>query len=128
VDKIFEFLAPLLSAVATLITTPNYDRIFSAVTSTLSAPNPWQLLALFLISSMVMIWRLNAIESKGFEGTVIGTLVMPYCSGFANISFAYVMATQGGAAELLLENCFVNNFTTHTVWQVIPAIFWGVCL
>jgi cation:H+ antiporter len=128
VDKIFEFLAPLLSAAETLITTPDYGRIFSSVASTLSASNPRQFLALFLIASMVMIWRLNAIERKGFEGTVVGTLVMPYCSGFANMSFAYVMATQGGAAAMVLENCIVNNVTNLTVLLGIPAVFGGVVL
>ena len=39
-----------------------------------------------------MIWRLQAIEGKGFEGTVLGTLIMPYCLGFANLVFAYVMS------------------------------------
>ena len=43
-----------------------------------------------------MIWRLQAIESKGFEGTGLGTLIMPYCSGFANLVFAYVMSREGG--------------------------------
>ncbi len=75
-----------------------------------------------------MIWRLNAIETKGFEGTVIGTIVMPYCSGFANLAFAYVMATTGGKAEMVLENCIVNNVTNLTLLLGIPALFWGMNL
>jgi len=99
-----------------------------SIVSSNFAANPWQLLALFLISSLLMIWRLNAIETKGFEGTVIGTLVMPYCSGFANLAFAYVMATTGGKAEMVLENCLVNNVTNLTLLLGLPALFWGMNL
>ena len=40
--------------------------------------DPWFSLILFIAASVVMIWRLEALEKKGFEGTVLGTLVMPY--------------------------------------------------
>jgi cation:H+ antiporter len=29
-------------------------------------------------------------KNKGFEGTVLGTLIMPYASGFSNLMFAFV--------------------------------------
>ena len=106
----------------------DYDRIFRVASSFVTAPNPWQLLGLFLISSLMMIWRLNAIETKGFEGTVIGTMVMPYCSGFGNLAFAYVMATSGGAAEMVLENCIVNNVTNLTLLLGVPSLLWGLTL
>lgn len=106
----------------------DYDKIFRVVSSFATALNPWQLLGLFLISSLIMIWRLNAIETKGFEGTVIGTMVMPYCSGFANLAFAYVMATSGGKAEMVLENCIVNNVTNLTLLLGIPSLLWGLTL
>ena len=41
--------------------------------------HPTVLLALFATASLIMIWRLHAMEGKGFEGTVLGTLIMPYC-------------------------------------------------
>ena len=47
------------------------------------AGTPWLFLALFLVASFLMIWRLEAMSAGGFEGTVLGTLVMPYCSGWA---------------------------------------------
>jgi hypothetical protein len=56
------------------------------------AGHPLFQLAVFALANVVMIWRLHAMESKGFEGTVLGTLIMPYCSGFANLVFAFVMA------------------------------------
>ena len=46
---------------------------------------PWLFLALFLAASLLMLWRLEAMSARGFEGTVLGTLVMPYCSGMGNL-------------------------------------------
>lgn len=127
-EEILEILSPLLGAAAGFLTWLEADKTLGFVSSLAGAMNPWQLLALFLISSLLMIWRLNVIETKGFEGTVIGTLVMPYCSGFANLAFAYVMATTGGKAEMVLENCLVNNVTNLTLLLGIPALFWGMNL
>jgi cation:H+ antiporter len=72
-----------------------------------------------------MIWRLQAIESKGFEGTVLGTLIMPYCSGFANLVFANVMSRSGGKGAVVLENCIVNNVTNLTLILGLTTIFFG---
>lgn len=127
-ETIAELLTPLIGSVAALSTMPDYDRIFRLVASFSAAPNPWQLFGLFLFSSLMMIWRLNAIETKGFEGTVIGTLVMPYCSGFSNLAFAYIIATSGGSAEMVLENCIVNNVTNLTLLLGIPSLLWGLVL
>lgn len=86
--------------------------------------NPLVLLALFLGASLLMIWRLEAMERKGFEGTVLGTLIMPYCSGFANLVFAYVMGQSGaGNGQLVLENSIVNNVTNLTLILGLSAVF-----
>lgn len=94
--------------------------------------HPVVLLAIFVAASLLMIWRLNAIESKGFEGTVLGTLIMPYCSGAANLVFAWVMSRGGGAAagaaaagngHLIIENSLVNNVTNLTLILGLAAIF-----
>src|SRR5204862_5251381 len=42
---------------------------------------PGLCLALFLAGSFLMLWRLESMSAAGVEGTVLGTLVMPYCSG-----------------------------------------------
>ena len=81
--------------------------------------------ALFMVASALMIWRLQAIESKGFEGTVLGTLIMPYCSGFANLMFAFVMSRSGGKGATVLENCIVNNVTNLTLILGLATIFFG---
>lgn len=93
-------------------------QLFSTVLS-----SPWGLLALFLATSILMIWRLQAMENKGFEGTILGTLIMPYCSGAANLVFAYVMSRAGGNGRQVIENCIVNNVTNLTLILGLSAIF-----
>ena len=83
---------------------------------------PIALLVLFLTASCVMIWRLQAMEHKGFEGTVLGTLIMPYCSGFANLVFAFVMSRTASNGGLVIENCLVNNVTNLTLILGVSSI------
>ncbi len=85
-------------------------------------------LALFLLASALMIWRLGAMENKGLEGTVLGTLIMPYASGFSNLSFAYVMGKTAGNGVMVLENCLVNNVTNLTLLIGLPALVWSLNL
>ncbi|WP_300668201.1 hypothetical protein [Desulfoluna sp.] len=127
-DKQLDLLWHLLDGLKSLAATPNYHALFKDTCTLFVNAGPWELLGLFLLSSLLMVWRLNAIEQKGFEGTVIGTLVMPYCSGFANLAFAYVMGTSGGDAAMVLENCIVNNVTNLTILLGIPALLWGLTL
>lgn len=93
-----------------------------------STPGWWQLLICFFASSALMIYSLNAIEKNGFEGTVIGTLIMPYFSGFPNLCFAFLMAKKGSNGAVVLENCLVNNVTTLTLVLAIPSMLWGLNL
>jgi cation:H+ antiporter len=85
--------------------------------------NPLVQLAIFVAASFTMIWRLQAMEVKGFEGTVLGTLIMPYCSGFANLVFAYFMSSSGKNGGLVVENCIVNNATNLTLILGLSVIF-----
>lgn len=85
--------------------------------------NPLALLATFAAASFLMIWRLQAMENKGFEGTVLGTLIMPYCSGFANLVFAYVMSSSASNGGLVIENGIVNNATNLTLILGLSALF-----
>jgi cation:H+ antiporter len=88
--------------------------------------HPLSQIALFMAASALMIWRLQAMESKGFEGTVLGTVIMPYCSGFANLIFAFVMGQSGGKGTVVLENCIVNNVTNLTLILGLTTLFFGV--
>ena len=106
---------------------PSTDTV-EPVLQTLVTPGWWQLLLCFFACSVLMIISLNAIEKNGFQGTVIGTLIMPYFSGFPNLSFAYLMAQKGSDGAVVLENCLVNNVTTLTIILAIPAMLWGLNL
>lgn len=88
--------------------------------------DPYFSLVLFTGASLLMIWRLGALERKGLEGTVLGTLIMPYASGFSNLIFAYIMGRSGGNGRLVLENCLVNNVTNLTLLIGLPALIWGL--
>lgn len=88
----------------------------------------WTYLALFLAASLVMIWRLEALLDHGLEGTALGTLVMPYCSGLGNLIFVALIATRQGPGQEVLTNCLVNNVTNLTLILGLPALFWGLQL
>lgn len=101
-------------------------HVFSASQQlSLYLSNPLAQTGLFMAASALMIWRLQAIEGKGFEGTVLGTLIMPYCSGFANLIFAFVMSRTGGKGATVLENCIVNNVTNLTLILGLSTLFFG---
>jgi cation:H+ antiporter len=87
---------------------------------------PWLFLALFVASSFLMIWRLEAMSGRGFEGTVLGTLVMPYCSGMGNLIFAFILGRNGGSGADVMTNSLVNNVTNMTLVLGLPAIIWGI--
>jgi cation:H+ antiporter len=87
--------------------------------------HPLGQMGIFMAASALMIWRLQAIESKGFEGTVLGTLIMPYCSGFANLVFAFVLSREGGKGSTVMENCIVNNVTNLTLILGLTTLFFG---
>jgi len=73
-----------------------------------------------------MIWRLEAMGKSGFEGTVLGTLVMPYCSGMGNLIFAFLLGAKGEPGQDVLTNALVNNITNMTLLIGLPAIIWGM--
>jgi cation:H+ antiporter len=88
----------------------------------------WTYLALFLLASLLMIWRLEALLKHGLEGTALGTLVMPYCSGLGNLIFVGLIASGRGPAQEVVTNCLVNNVTNLTLVLGLPALFWGLHL
>jgi len=87
---------------------------------------PWLFLAVFLAASFLMLWRLEVLSAKGFEGTVLGTLVMPYCTGIGNLIFAFILGRNGGSGADVMINSLVNNITNMTLVLGLPAIFWGI--
>jgi len=85
-------------------------------------------LGIFLGASLVMIWRLDALLKHGLEGTALGTLVMPYCSGLGNLLFVWIIAERKGPGAEVLTNCLVNNVTNLTLVLGLPALVWGLDL
>jgi cation:H+ antiporter len=94
--------------------------------STLGIAHPLTCLAFFLAASLLMVWRLNAIMDHGLEGTAVGTLVMPYCSGLGNLIFVFILLDNGGEPRELMTNCLVNNTTNLTLLLALPALIWGL--
>lgn len=87
---------------------------------------PWLFVAVFLLASLVMIWRLEAISHSGLKGTVLGTLITPYCSGMGNLIFTFVMARKGGPGAEVMTNCLVNNVTNMTLVIGLATVLWGM--
>jgi cation:H+ antiporter len=101
---------------------------FTESIEALGLAGPWTYLALFLAASLLMLWRFEALLRSGLEGTAIGTLVMPYCSGLSNLLFVAIVAARKESPAAILTNCLVNNVTNLTLLLALPALFWGLNL
>jgi cation:H+ antiporter len=122
VEKAFLDTAHLKSIISQSISVLRHEAGY------LDRVDPWFSFGLFLVMSALMIWRLGAMERKGLEGTVLGTLIMPYASGFSNLMFAFVLGRSGGPGSLVLENCLVNNVTNLTLIIGFSTLFWSLAL
>jgi cation:H+ antiporter len=89
----------------------------------LGLDSPLTFIALFLAASLIMIWRLEAMGKHGLEGTAIGTLITPYCSGLGNLIFVYLVLRDNGSGQDVMTNCLVNNVTNLTLLLGVPAMF-----
>lgn len=87
---------------------------------------PFLCLVLFCASNLLVVWRLEELSKQGVEGTVLGTIFMPFCSGMGNIVFAVVLARQAGRGEDVLINCLFNNITNLTLLIGLPALLWSM--
>ncbi len=86
------------------------------------------MVAIFLAASLLMIWRLEHLTQSGMEGTVLGALVMPYCSGLGNIIFVLEVVRHGLPGQEVMTNCLVNNLTNMTLCIGLPALIWGAAV
>lgn len=94
----------------------------------LALSDPLTYLVVFLAVSLLMLWRLEAMLDHGLEGTALGTLMMPYCSGLGNLIFVAIMVSRNGAPAEVVTNCLVNNVTNLTLLLGVPALFWGLAV
>lgn len=92
----------------------------------LGLTDPWTYFGVFLAASLLMLWRLEAMLDHGLEGTALGTLVMPYCSGLGNLLFVFIVMQRHGPAKEVLTNCLVNNVTNLTLLLGLPALLFGL--
>lgn len=97
-----------------------------ALLDSLGLNDPLSYLVVFVGVSLFMLWRLEAMLDHGLEGTALGTLIMPYCSGLGNLIFVAIMIAHNGAPGEVLTNCLVNNVTNLTLVLGLPAVFWGL--
>ncbi len=100
----------------------------SEVIDALGITHPGTYLALFLAASLLMMWRLEALQHHGLEGTALGTLIMPYCSGLGNVIFVLLIAGGKGDGAAIVTNSLVNNVTNLTLLLGLPALIWGLQL
>ncbi len=103
------------------------NSVIQAIEAT-GAWAPVLFVLLFIAASLLMIWRLESLNAGGLEGTVLGTLIMPYCSGIGNLIFAFVVGRAGRSGAEVMTNSLVNNVTNLTLLIGLPAIIWGMNL
>ncbi|MFT5836986.1 MAG: cation:H+ antiporter, partial [Candidatus Azotimanducaceae bacterium] len=104
------------------------ENLQTGITDFAGAWTPLVLIALFLLSSLLIIWRLELMSHRGVEGTVLGTLFMPYFSGLGNLIFVWVVLSQDGPAEEVAINSWTNNLTNLCLLLALPALIWGLNL
>jgi cation:H+ antiporter len=105
---------------------PPIRGVLPNLLESLSLSDPATYLVVFLGVSLLMVWRLEAMLDHGLEGTALGTLMMPYCSGLGNLIFVAIMVSRQGPPGEVLTNCLVNNVTNLTLLLGVPALFWGL--
>lgn len=75
-------------------------------------------------ASLLVLWRVEALLDRGLDGTALGTLVLPYCSGLGNLVFVFLVLREGAAPSEVVVNSVVNNATNLTLLLGGPALFW----
>ncbi|MEM1221998.1 MAG: sodium:calcium symporter [Verrucomicrobiota bacterium] len=104
------------------------ERLLEQVEQLGGAWTPLWLLCLFLLSSLLIIWRLELMTRRGVQGIILGTLFMPYFSGLGNLIFVGLVIRDNGQAEEVAINCWTNNFTNLCLLLALPALIWGLKL
>ncbi|MEM7791972.1 MAG: sodium:calcium symporter [Verrucomicrobiota bacterium] len=104
------------------------ERLLEQVEQLGGAWTPLWLLCLFLLSSLLIIWRLELMTRRGVQGIILGTLFMPYFSGLGNLIFVGLVIRDKGQAEEVAINCWTNNFTNLCLLLALPALIWGLKL
>lgn len=90
------------------------------IDQSLGLGHPLTYFALFLAASLLLVWRLEAMLANGLEGTALGALFMPLCSGLGNLLFVAVAHRRGIAPAEVAVNSLGNNLTNLLL--ILPAV------
>lgn len=88
--------------------------------------HPWAAIPVFIAASLVLVWSLERMAKHGLEGTALGTIAMPYCSGLGNLVFVGIILRDGRPGSEVVVNSLVNNVTNLTLLLGLPALIWGL--
>lgn len=102
------------------------QNLIGYIESIAGAWTPLAMVMVFLASSLLILWRLELMSGRGVEGTVLGTLFMPYFSGLGNLIFVTVVLRQDGPAAEVAVNSWTNNVTNLCLLLALPALIWGI--
>lgn len=111
-----------------LLSFGDLEGIQTQIAEIAGAWTPMVYICLFVLSSLLILWRLEMMSQRGVEGTVLGTLFMPYFSGLGNLIFVGVVLTQNGPGEEVAINSWTNNITNLCLLLAVPALIWGLDL
>ena len=84
--------------------------------------------AAVVAASLLVLWRVEAMLDRGMEGTALGTLVLPYCSGLGNLVFVFLVLGDGTDGGEVIVNSLVNNVTNLTLLLGLPALIWPMTI
>lgn len=101
-------------------------EVVHEIISSLGVFAPYACVSLFLLANLLIVWRLEVLSGQGVEGTVLGTIFMPFCSGMGNMVFALVLAMNKGDGNDVLVNCLFNNVTNLTLLIGGPVLIWSM--
>lgn len=90
----------------------------------LGLSHPFTYSVVLVGASLLVLWRVEAMLDRGLEGTALGTLVLPYCSGLGNLVFVFLILRDGGPPSDVVVNSVVNNATNLTLLLGGPALLW----
>ncbi len=92
----------------------------------LFAAHAWSSVPVFLLASLALVWSLESMSRHGLEGTALGTIAMPYCSGLGNLVFVALVLRDARPGSEVVVNALVNNVTNLTLLLGLPALLWGL--
>ena len=89
---------------------------------------PWALLALYTLSTALILWRLHAMAQRGRSSAVLSAGLLPYATGWGNLCLVWLLLRIDGPTEAIPLNLWTNNLTSLSLMLALPALIWGLKL